>query len=464
MKGGPPMLRRLVPYLVACSVAIGCAGTSKLTEKSEEKLAKGDAWKAWELATRALDKEPGNPRARSAATAAGTSIVEEWQRRVRALAEVDSLKAADEVLELTAFREGAARYATIPVGEEWREEEETLRQTAAREYYESGRDAASAGLPKKAWVEFNEAERFVPGYRDVAKRSERALRDAATAVAVVPFETQSSHPGLGVDVAKAWRDDLLQSLTPPRTRFTRILGGDAIEGSMRVSELDGLTRDDAIRLARKAGAQRVVWGSIGRVHSNTRIDWFRDTVSRRVVVRNSEGQESAQWVDVPIEVVARVRDVKVGVDYEVISTRGGASLASRHYDRTISARVVWTSHQPEGDPASYDLVSETTRASNPKRAKDVESRWKSVCGDATTLVQVLEARRSAKGSKHGPREALPRFAAGAAFVFLEELPSPGELAYTALTESFSPVRGDLLKLDMVDDAELTVAPGEGRTR
>src|SRR5688572_22554035 len=177
MKGGPPMLRRLVPYLVACAVATGCAGASKLTDKSEETLAKGDAWKAWNLAIRALDKEPGNPRAREAATAAGASIVDEWQRRIRALAQVDSLKAADEVLELTEFREGAARYATIPVGEAWREEEEALRETAAGEYYERGRDAANAGLPKKAWVEFNEAERFVPGYRDVAKRAERALRE-----------------------------------------------------------------------------------------------------------------------------------------------------------------------------------------------------------------------------------------------------------------------------------------------
>ena len=458
------MLRRIVPFVLACAVAVGCAGTAKLTKQSEEKLASGDAWKAWNLAVRALDKEPGNPRAREAATAAGASIVEEWQRQIRALAEIDTMKAADEVLELSQFREGAARYATIPVGASWREEEEAIRETAARTHYQRGREAAAANMPKRAWVEFNDAELFVPGYRDVAQRAERALRDATTTVAVVPFDTHSSDPALGVDVAKAWRDDLLQSITPPRARFTRVLGGDVVERSMRVSDLDGLTRDQAVRLAKKAGAERVVWGSIGRVHSNTRIDWFRDTVARRVVVRDSEGNESTRWVDVPIEVVSRIRDVKVGVDYEVISVRGGASLASRHFDRTISARVVWTSHHPEGDPSAYDLVSEVTRSSNPKRAKDVESRWKTVCGDATTLVQVLEARRSTKGSGHGAREALPRIAAGAAFVFLEELPSAEELAYTALTDNFSPVRGDILKLDQVDDAELTVVPVEGRTR
>ena len=69
------MLRKLLLSLIATTLVIGCAGTSKLSEKSEKELTKGDAWKAWQLATRALDKEPGNPRARTAATSAGTSIV-----------------------------------------------------------------------------------------------------------------------------------------------------------------------------------------------------------------------------------------------------------------------------------------------------------------------------------------------------------------------------------------------------
>ena len=115
------MFRRLAPVLVLIALVAGCAGTAKLSEKSEKKLASGDAWNAWQLATRALDKEPGNPRARAAATAAGASIAEDWQRRIRALAEVDSLGAAEEVLKLTDFRAGAARYATIPVGAGWPE-------------------------------------------------------------------------------------------------------------------------------------------------------------------------------------------------------------------------------------------------------------------------------------------------------------------------------------------------------
>lgn len=459
------MLRRIALFLLAIPfLVISCSGPSKLTQKSEEKLAGGDAWRAWQLATRALDKEPGNPRARAAATAAGASIVEEWQRRAHALAETDSMKAAEQALEMAEFRENAAHYATIPVGAAWPAEDKALRNTAARIHFQRGREAFDSGRPKKAYAEYTEAERFVSDYRDVAKRADRALGQALTNVAVVPFRARSAETSLGVQVAQAWRDNLVESLAPPAARFTRILGGDAIERTMTLSELEDVTREEAIRLGREMGAHRVVWGSIGGVKSSTRLNIFKDTVCRRVTGRDADGRESPRWVDVPIEVVARVRDVTVGVDYEVITTRSGATVARRHIDRSTSARVVWTSYQPEGDPASYSLVSETSRTENPNRARDVETRWKSVCGDATTLVQVLEARKSAGSSRHYAREALPRFVAGAAFVFLEDLPPAEDLALTALARGSAPLREDLLRLDEIDDVDLYVDQPGGNVR
>jgi hypothetical protein len=454
------MNRRIVPIVVTLALVVGCAGTSKLTEKSEEKLAGGDARRAWQLATRALDKEPGNPRAQAAATAAGASIAQEWQRRIRALAELDSLGAAEQVLELAEFRATAARYATIPVGAGWPAEEQTLRQMAVRVHYQRGVDAQKSGRPKKACAEFTDADGFVAGYRDVAKRLDRAYGEALTRVAVVPFRARSSEARMGVQVARAWRDNLIQDFAPPAAQFTRILGADAVERAMTVAQLDGVSREEALRLGRRAGAQRIVWGSIGDVKSSTRLSVFKDAVARQVVETDAQGRTSTRWVEVPIEVIARVRDVTVGVDYEVISTESGASIATRHVDRSTMARVVWTSYRPEGDPASYSLVSETVRASDPNRARDVETRWKSVCGTATTLNQVLEARRAAGSSGRYAREALPRFMAGAAFVFLEDLPPAEDLALTALSQGYSPLRDDLLRLDPIDDVDLGLAtPG-----
>jgi hypothetical protein len=281
---------------------------------------------------------------------------------------------------------------------------------------------------------------------------------------VVPFRGPSSDASLGVQVARAWRDQLVEDLAPPAARFTRVMPGDAIERDMRVSDLDGLSRQEAIRLGRVRGAQRVVWGSIGNVQSSTRLNLFKDTVARRVVDKGPDGRESSHWVDVPIEVVARVRDVTVHVDYDVIDTGTGASLAHRQFDRSTSARVVWTSSQVEGDPASYSLVSDVARAANPSRARDVENRWASVCGNATTLTQVLDARRKAGPSGHYEREALPRFVAGAAFVFLEDLPPADDLALSALTHGSEPLRDDLLRLDPIDDADLGVVEQDDRER
>jgi hypothetical protein len=457
-------LRRVAPALLALVFVIGCASSSKLSEKSEKKLAGGDAWHAWQLATRALDKEPGNPRARSAATAAGASIVQEWQRRIRAIAETDSVDAAEEALKLNEFRAGAARYATIPVGADWPAEDLTIRRAAARFHYQHGVEALASKRPKRACGEFTDADRFVSGYRDAAKRADLALEEALTRVAVVPFRVASSDPSLGVQVARAWRDDLVEDLAPPTARFTRVLAGNAIERDLRVSELDNLSREEAIRLGRVRGAERVVWGSVGKVRSSTRLDLFKDTVARRVVEKDHDGQSVEHWVDVPIEVVARVRDVTVGVDYEVIETANGATLAHRHFDRATTARVVWTSQQLDGDPGSYALVAEPVRRADPDRAAQVEKKWAAVCGTTTTIAQVVEARHKSGARGGSAREALPRFAAGAAFVFLEDLPQADDMALSALTHGPTPLRDDLLRLDPIDDADLGVmdAGGAGR--
>lgn len=68
------MRRTIALVLPTLLLVTSCAGPQRLTQKSEQNLAGGAHWRAWQLATRALDKAPANARARSAATAAGASI------------------------------------------------------------------------------------------------------------------------------------------------------------------------------------------------------------------------------------------------------------------------------------------------------------------------------------------------------------------------------------------------------
>jgi hypothetical protein len=458
------MVRRFAPALLALTLAAGCAGPAKLAEKSGNKLAEGDHWQAWALATRALDKAPANPQARAAAAAAGASIASDWQRRIHALAEADSMAAAQQVLEFAAFRARAARYTSISAGTEWLEEERALRHSAARTHYQRGVSAIAARRPKQAWLHFNDAEHFVTGYRDAASRAERARDAALTRVAFVPFATVHGDATLGREIAATWRDEIAQRMVAPGVQFTRIVGSDVVEAAMPASRLGRVTREQAVRLGREAGAERVVWGSIGPVRSETRLHLFRETIARRVVEKSPDGREVTRWIEVPIEVVARERIATVDVTYELFATRGAAAVARQQDERTSSARVVWTSYTPEGDLGAYALVSETARTSDPERCKQVESRWASVCGAQTTLRQVLEARRSTRGGARYDRNVLPRFVAGAAFVFLEDLPPGEDLAYAALANGWQSLRDDLVRLDAVDDVDLGVALGDAKRR
>ncbi len=451
------MLRRILPAAPALLLMVGCAGPAKLAEKSEQMLAGGENGRAWELAIRALDKDPGNTRARAAASAAGNAMAQEWQNRIHVLAQSDSLAAAEQVLQLNAFRVGAVRYAAIGVSPEASREEQALRLAAARSHYLHGVADAAARRPKRAYLHFQDVQRFVADYRDAARLSDKAYEKALTRVVVVPFSSAGGDVSMGRDVAAEWRDGLAQRLAPPDAHFTRVLGSAEVEGQMSVAQLGHLTREDAIDLARRAGAQRVVWGSIGGIDSRTNFHLFTDVIARRIEEKNADGTTSTRWVDVPIEVLSRVRSVTTSVDYEVIATRGGATLAHQREPRTTSARVVWTTFTPEGDLGAYALVSELVRAAHPDRAKEIETRWKDACGENTTLQQVLEARRSSRNTGHYERDLLPRFAAGAAFVFMQELPPAEDLAFSALASGWRPLCDDLLKLDDVDEVDLGMA-------
>lgn len=450
------MNRRLAAALLALPLVAGCAGPNTLARRSEEKLAQNPQ-RAWELATRALDKEPGNVRARDAAARAAGSIADDWQRRIRALADQDSVAAADQVLEFAAFRARAIRYATVPVDPAWSTAERHLRLAAARIHYERGKAELEARRPKKAWGQFAGCERYIPAYRDAARQALKAMEKATHNLAFVPLRVGSGPATLGRDVAASWRGEVVERLTPPAARFTRVLPVEEVERHIVLPDLAGISREQATRIARRAGADRLVWGAIGGVDSRNSFHVYTESVYRRIVESDGAGRRRTRWVAVPFEVIARVRDVTVDLEYEVITARGGTTLARRREPCVMTARAIWTASVLDGELDSYALVSETLRSEDPERAKQIETRWRAVVGDGTTLRQVLEAQRARRTGGNPRSEAIARWIAGAAFVMLEELPSPEELAYAALVRNWRPVADDLRRLDEMDDVDLGLA-------
>ena len=200
-----------------------------------------------------------------------------------------------------------------------------------------------------------------------------------------------------------------------------------------------MNRDDAIQIGRAAGAERVVWGTIGRVNSETGVQLFSDAIAHRVVDKDPDGHETTRWVELPIAVVARTRTVTTDVEYEVVATKSGASSPTTAAAGRPAPARCGPSTFPVGDVDLYALVSDVLRAADPERAKRIEAHWSSVCGEGTTLRAVLEARRTTRGSRRYSREVMPSLIAGAPFVFLEDLPPTGDLAYAALAGGWHPV-------------------------
>jgi len=90
----------------------------------------------------------------------------------------------------------------------------------------------------------------------------------------------------------------------------------------------------------------------------------------------------------------------------------------------------------------------------------VETRWKAVCGESTSLQQVLAARRDTRGDVGYDRGTLGRFVTGAAFVFMQELPPAQDLALAALSNGWQPLERELTRIDGMDDVDLGVALGD----
>lgn len=447
--------RRLLPAL---ALALSCAAPSELARRSEVALAAGDRDEAFELATRALDREPANGRAKAAARSAYEAIAGDWMRRIRAVADADTLAAASQVLELAGFRARAMRYVDASPDSAWRSDERALRRGAARVWYDRGVAAADGGRPKKAYAAFVETERYVAGFRDVADRMALVLERARTRVAVLPLSGTSTSAGLGVRISAHWRDELAQRLTGGEVRFTRVIRGEEVERVMTVSELGRLTREDAIRIGRRVGAARVVWGTLGGVRSDTRTDRFDDVIARRVVEKDAHGDPVVRWTDVPIDVIARERTVSVDVEVQILSTDEETTLAARDLGRSLTARTVWTAFRPEGDLDAYALVPEPARDGDPGRVRRVETRWKAVAGPGMGLKKLLGTARAERSGGHYRREVLPHFYSGGPDpVFLDDVPPVEDLAFAAMVKGWEAVLEDLRRLDPIDDLDLEAA-------
>jgi hypothetical protein len=447
----PMKLSRSLLLIAVALAAASCAGPAKLARQSDEALAKGDVRKAYDKAQRAVEKDPMNAAARSAYDAASRRMADDYKARVRALAAADSLGAADLALEFRGFRGSVAAHGSslVPDGA-YESDEARLLGAAARTHYRYGRASLTSKRPKEAWREFELCRRY-DGWADFERLQAKAYDAALTRVAVFPFEDGIRVPGLSQEVAGQIDRELARR--GGGMRFTEIVDPAKVTGTMTVAQSLSMSREAAVALGRKIGADRIVVGRFGGLRSNHDLKDLTLPIYRRVETKDETGATVTRWDEATLRVVTRERAVTVNWGFDVLDTRTGDVVEHRDVPTNTAARVVWTDFKPVGDCDHYALLPPDVRSKDSSRAKQVDAQWDERLG-SWKLVELLKRAQSDRSGRTrwsaDHRREFRGVDSRRRPVWLAELPGEDDLAFVALDDAWKPVLASLQDLDAKD--------------
>lgn len=446
---------RIGLLLLIALIAGACASSRELARRSAVALQGGDAKKAYEWAKKALDKDPGNTQARAGMHEAVQMVAGDWKVRVRNLAEHDTVVAARELLRFGEFRSEAAAYrAPVDPDSLWSGEERQMRASAGRLLFEEGEASLANGRPKKAYDRFLESALFDSRRRELDDRIAESFERAVTRVAILPIENQTGRAGLAGELTTFWEDQLAGKVHAPEFRFTRLVPPLDVRNAIEHSR--HLGRDEAIRIGRRLGARQVLWGRVYGLESDTHIRSFHDFIYRKTVVRDTSGRRIERYEPIPFEAITREREVTVSVELELISVEEDRALYVQEGTREHRARTSYTSYQAAGSLDDYFLVPRTAGPGyDLGRARRAEQSWKSEMPEGVKLSAFLDRARKERGRRqYEPRYREWFHPGGQPWVFLDDLPPAGDLAFAALVGEWRPVLGALKRLEPVDEADV----------
>jgi hypothetical protein len=442
---------RFLPAAALALLAVSCAGPAKLAQQSDEALAKGDVRKAYDRALRAVEKDPMNAAARAAYDAASNRVAADYRQRVLAAAAADTMAAANLVLTFRNFRYEVAEHGSqLAADLEFDARERRIVATAARECYRLGRADMEAGRPRSAWMHFTDCRRFDDGYADVAKRQDAAYTAAVTRVAVLPFVDGIGIPGLSQTIGSEAIAQIGRR-AEQQFRFTQILDDATVQGKMTLAQIRDLSREGAIELGRKLGAQRIVLGHFSGIRTNNDMKDLTIPIYHRTVGKDPDGHDIERWEESSLRVVTRERQVTVQYDFDVIDVRTGEVLLHKQLPAETAARVVWTDFRPAEDCDHYALLPPDVRKAQPDRARKLDEQWSDRVGSwqlKDLLVKARDERSRANYNSRYRGEFLNNTRSRP--VWLGELPREDDLAFCALNELWRPVNDALKELDTKD--------------
>ena len=446
--------RYLVLLLALAFAAGACASASQLARRSAVALQGGDPRKAYEWAKKSLDKDPGNVQARAAMHEAVQLLAGDWKTRIRNLAMDDTVNAARQLPAFSDFRDEAGAYR-VPMDADtvWAAEERQLKKSAGRQLFEDGENALEHDRPKKAYALFTESATFDSRRAELDDRITESLDQARTRVAILPFENETNKSGLAGELTTSWEDKIVGRVHPPEFRFTQLVAPAEVRNAMEHTR--HLTRTDAIRIGRRLGAQQVLWGRVYGLETDTHTNTFRDFIYRRSSMKDTSGKTIEYYDPVPFEAISREREVSVSVEMELISLDAGQTLFEQDANRTHHARTAYSSFQAQGSCDDYVLVP---KFAGPRydlqRAKQSEQAWKSDMPGDVKLSAFLDKARKERGRREYEPQYREWFYPNAQpWVFLDDLPPAGDLAFAALVEEWKPMFETLKRLEPLDEVD-----------
>lgn len=433
-------------------LTLSCASANQLSKRSERELAAGDLRRAYQHARAALVKEPHNPNARTAYTRASHQLLADLKTRVLNIASVDTISAARQSREVSALRTEIARMGiAVPADPEYGRHETAILIGAAGICYTRGERELAGRQPKAAWTSFSMAREFVPTYRDVTRRIDQAFEMAVATVAILPFEDQTGVPGISQAISDRVYDAVSRRIPSDEYRFTRLVDRDKVYGRITLAELDELSRDRAVTIGRRVGADEVVMGRVYGLRSTTNSNRFTAIVYRKIVEQDTSGARRERWTEHEFTAVAREREVTVNYDVEVVDTHDRVALAKFTQGASAYARVVWTDFSASGDCGDYALATPAMRATQADRVRTIEQNWKQQFGTWTLPALLEHARKNRSHTRYQPSHRQAFFAdCRERPVYLGGLPGEQELAGIALDGVWQPVVGVLKELDAKD--------------
>ncbi|HKQ58503.1 MAG TPA: hypothetical protein VJY35_11600 [Candidatus Eisenbacteria bacterium] len=434
---------------VIALLALSCASANRLSQRSERALEAGDLRGAYEQARRAIEKQPNHPRARAAYTTAATRLVDDKEARILSIADVDTLAAAEQILELVDLRGDILQHnLTLPPDTLFARHETAIRVGAADVHYRAGARAMTERTPKTAWFEFQKAQRMVPGYRDTEKRIDQAFDQALARVAILPFEDQVRVPGISRMTFDRVYGQVAPHMRPDEFLFTRLVDPGQIYARITVAEQDRLTRDAAIRIGRGLGADQVVTGRVYGMRSSTNTTQVYQQIFRRIVDKDTAGVRRERYVEQDFHAVERERTVSVRYDFEVVDTRDENTLGNYSDEVEGYARVVFTDFQANGNCSDYCVVPPGLKKTDSERAEQLQSDWNRHFGTWKLPDLLEQARKDRHRTRYTSSDRRAFYSdCRERPVWLGGLPADDDMAVIALDPIWQPVLGMLKELD-----------------